>query len=203
MADRGVDLSALPKEVRDQLAELDLELSEGRRTASSMHQISRSCCAKAQMILTRRQLQPPAAAAEHRSCCSGSGHEHRKSHFNVHVSCRRCFEVPRASNPAGKHAQVSRLTRFAFQSAALILVIGQSPNRNVGQPCHRGGPENAAAPPVVHEALDIQHAAFIQGFCCQGLTKDGEAGVFFDSPLHCRSLSCNLIDAEQSSGGLK
>ncbi|XP_061075156.1 disco-interacting protein 2 homolog B-A isoform X2 [Conger conger] len=29
MADRGVDLSSLPKEVRDQLAELDLELSEG------------------------------------------------------------------------------------------------------------------------------------------------------------------------------
>uniref|UniRef100_A0A665WN48 Disco-interacting protein 2 homolog B-A-like n=1 Tax=Echeneis naucrates TaxID=173247 RepID=A0A665WN48_ECHNA len=29
MADRGVDVSALPKEVRDQLAELDLELSEG------------------------------------------------------------------------------------------------------------------------------------------------------------------------------
>ncbi|TNN81382.1 Disco-interacting protein 2 B-A [Liparis tanakae] len=29
MADRGVDLSALPKEVRDHLAELDLELSEG------------------------------------------------------------------------------------------------------------------------------------------------------------------------------
>ncbi|KAJ4927279.1 hypothetical protein JOQ06_015013, partial [Pogonophryne albipinna] len=28
MADRSVDLSALPKEVRDQLAELDLELSE-------------------------------------------------------------------------------------------------------------------------------------------------------------------------------
>lgn len=30
MADRGADLSALPKEVRDQLAELDLELSEGK-----------------------------------------------------------------------------------------------------------------------------------------------------------------------------
>lgn len=30
MADRGVDLSALPKEVRDQLAELELELSEGK-----------------------------------------------------------------------------------------------------------------------------------------------------------------------------
>ena len=30
MADRGVDVSALPKEVRDQLAELDLELSEGK-----------------------------------------------------------------------------------------------------------------------------------------------------------------------------
>uniref|UniRef100_A0A6Q2ZCD2 DMAP1-binding domain-containing protein n=1 Tax=Esox lucius TaxID=8010 RepID=A0A6Q2ZCD2_ESOLU len=29
MADRGVDMSALPKEVKDQLAELDLELSEG------------------------------------------------------------------------------------------------------------------------------------------------------------------------------
>ncbi|XP_064162149.1 disco-interacting protein 2 homolog B-A [Anguilla rostrata] len=29
MADRGMDLSSLPKEVRDQLAELDLELSEG------------------------------------------------------------------------------------------------------------------------------------------------------------------------------
>lgn len=32
MADRGVDLSGLPKEVRDQLAELDLELSEGKRS---------------------------------------------------------------------------------------------------------------------------------------------------------------------------
>lgn len=32
MAERGVDLSALPKEVRDQLAELDLELSEGKTT---------------------------------------------------------------------------------------------------------------------------------------------------------------------------
>lgn len=30
MAERGVDISALPKEVRDQLAELDLELSEGK-----------------------------------------------------------------------------------------------------------------------------------------------------------------------------
>ena len=30
MADRGLDLSGLPKEVRDQLAELDLELSEGK-----------------------------------------------------------------------------------------------------------------------------------------------------------------------------
>lgn len=30
MANRVVELSALPKEVRDQLAELDLELSEGK-----------------------------------------------------------------------------------------------------------------------------------------------------------------------------
>lgn len=30
MAELGVDLSALPKEVRDQVAELDLELSEGK-----------------------------------------------------------------------------------------------------------------------------------------------------------------------------
>ena len=30
MADRGLDLSGLPKDVRDQLAELDLELSEGK-----------------------------------------------------------------------------------------------------------------------------------------------------------------------------
>lgn len=30
MADRGVDMLALPKEVKDQLAELDLELSEGK-----------------------------------------------------------------------------------------------------------------------------------------------------------------------------
>lgn len=29
MADRGADLAALPKEVKDQLAELELELSEG------------------------------------------------------------------------------------------------------------------------------------------------------------------------------
>lgn len=31
MADRGADLAALPKEVKDQLAELELELSEGNR----------------------------------------------------------------------------------------------------------------------------------------------------------------------------
>ena len=30
MADRAMDLSGVPKEVRDQLAELDLELSEGK-----------------------------------------------------------------------------------------------------------------------------------------------------------------------------
>lgn len=30
MAEHGVDLSALPKEIREQLAELDLELSEGK-----------------------------------------------------------------------------------------------------------------------------------------------------------------------------
>lgn len=31
MADRGADLAVLPKEVKDQLAELELELSEGNR----------------------------------------------------------------------------------------------------------------------------------------------------------------------------
>lgn len=35
MADRDSDLSALPKEVRDQLAELDLELSEGNKKEGS------------------------------------------------------------------------------------------------------------------------------------------------------------------------
>lgn len=30
MADRGVDFSGIPKEVRDHLAELELELSEGK-----------------------------------------------------------------------------------------------------------------------------------------------------------------------------
>lgn len=35
MADQGVDLSGLPKEVRDHLAELDLELSEGKRSDES------------------------------------------------------------------------------------------------------------------------------------------------------------------------
>lgn len=43
MADRGVDVSALCKEVRDQLAELDLELSEGkpRRTHGGVFQGAR------------------------------------------------------------------------------------------------------------------------------------------------------------------
>lgn len=44
MADRGVDLSALPKEVRDQLAELDLELSEGKVSHSGFN--SWSCGVK-------------------------------------------------------------------------------------------------------------------------------------------------------------
>lgn len=36
MADRGVDMSALPKGVRDHLAELDLELSEGKAFETHM-----------------------------------------------------------------------------------------------------------------------------------------------------------------------
>lgn len=37
MADRGVDLAALPKEVKDHLAELELELSEGKKRDGSYH----------------------------------------------------------------------------------------------------------------------------------------------------------------------
>lgn len=36
MADRGADLAVLPKEVKDQLAELELELSEGNRGDGSI-----------------------------------------------------------------------------------------------------------------------------------------------------------------------
>uniref|UniRef100_A0A8C8M7B9 DMAP1-binding domain-containing protein n=1 Tax=Oncorhynchus tshawytscha TaxID=74940 RepID=A0A8C8M7B9_ONCTS len=45
MAGRGVDISALPKEVRDQLAELDLELSEGKGLGQGKEKELKSCCA--------------------------------------------------------------------------------------------------------------------------------------------------------------
>lgn len=44
IAGRGVDMSALPKEVRDQLAELDLELSEGKGLGQGKEKELKSCC---------------------------------------------------------------------------------------------------------------------------------------------------------------
>jgi len=43
MADRGGDLCSVPKEVRDQLAELDLELSEGKDDATPEGKLAVHC----------------------------------------------------------------------------------------------------------------------------------------------------------------
>lgn len=53
MADRGVDLSALPKEVRDQLAELDLELSEGKRRKEGREGVKALCRSERRDALAR------------------------------------------------------------------------------------------------------------------------------------------------------
>ncbi|XP_011620219.1 disco-interacting protein 2 homolog B-A isoform X1 [Takifugu rubripes] len=59
MADRGVDLSALPKEVRDQLAELDLELSEGDITQKGYEKKKAKLLASYIQHLPNLDLPPP------------------------------------------------------------------------------------------------------------------------------------------------
>uniref|UniRef100_A0A7N8WVH2 Disco-interacting protein 2 homolog Bb n=1 Tax=Mastacembelus armatus TaxID=205130 RepID=A0A7N8WVH2_9TELE len=71
MADRGVELSALPKEVRDQLAELDLELSEGDITQKG-YEKKRTKLLAPYIIQTPgknstiTQLPPPSSSSRYR-----------------------------------------------------------------------------------------------------------------------------------------
>ncbi|XP_051780981.1 disco-interacting protein 2 homolog B-A isoform X2 [Erpetoichthys calabaricus] len=64
MADRGVDLSILPKEVRDQLAELDLELSEGDITQKGYEKKRAKLLAP---YIPQTQGVDPALQTEHRN----------------------------------------------------------------------------------------------------------------------------------------
>lgn len=87
MADRGVDLSALPKEVRDQLAELDLELSEGKLSIQRVEQFELrrrwmqrevKCGSLACLHINQPQTAVLCQLAESQCCCSGSGHDYNK-----------------------------------------------------------------------------------------------------------------------------
>uniref|UniRef100_A0A8C4IW07 Disco-interacting protein 2 homolog Bb n=1 Tax=Dicentrarchus labrax TaxID=13489 RepID=A0A8C4IW07_DICLA len=79
MADRGVDLSALPKEVRDQLAELDLELSEGDITQKGYEK-------KRTKLLP--DVQPPASSSSsnHAPPPSGSSRYRERHSRRTHRS---------------------------------------------------------------------------------------------------------------------
>uniref|UniRef100_A0A8D3D9C2 Disco-interacting protein 2 homolog Bb n=1 Tax=Scophthalmus maximus TaxID=52904 RepID=A0A8D3D9C2_SCOMX len=72
MTDRGVDLAALPKEVRDQLAELDLELSEGDITQKGYE--------KKRTKLLNDVLPPPtSSSSSHGPPPSSSRYRERRS----------------------------------------------------------------------------------------------------------------------------
>lgn len=62
MADRGADLAALPKEVKDQLAELELELSEGNRGDGWFNPEPRLAHYRRRRALHRMYGSPPCSA---------------------------------------------------------------------------------------------------------------------------------------------
>uniref|UniRef100_A0A8C4GHL0 Disco-interacting protein 2 homolog Ba n=1 Tax=Dicentrarchus labrax TaxID=13489 RepID=A0A8C4GHL0_DICLA len=74
MADRGVDLSALPKEVRDQLAELDLELSEGDITQKGYEK------KKAKLLLSPGHSADPSPSPEAPGPSTSSASRHHRAH---------------------------------------------------------------------------------------------------------------------------
>uniref|UniRef100_A0A671YI56 Disco-interacting protein 2 homolog Ba n=1 Tax=Sparus aurata TaxID=8175 RepID=A0A671YI56_SPAAU len=74
MADRGVDLSALPKEVRDQLAELDLELSEGDITQKGYEK------KKAKLLLSPGHSADPSPSPEAPGPSTSSASKHHRAH---------------------------------------------------------------------------------------------------------------------------
>uniref|UniRef100_A0A8C8HSM4 DMAP1-binding domain-containing protein n=1 Tax=Oncorhynchus tshawytscha TaxID=74940 RepID=A0A8C8HSM4_ONCTS len=63
MAGRGVDISALPKEVRDQLAELDLELSEGKGLGQGKEKDNASGSTH---VSAHTQAPPPSSSSRYR-----------------------------------------------------------------------------------------------------------------------------------------
>ncbi|KAK7878500.1 hypothetical protein WMY93_030336 [Mugilogobius chulae] len=104
MADRGVDLSALPKEVRDQLAELDLELSEGDITQKGYEKKRAKLLASyipqlpnAELSLPDVQLSParsgdpspeapgPSTAAKHHRAHRSGGARDERYRSDIHT----------------------------------------------------------------------------------------------------------------------
>uniref|UniRef100_A0A8C6PKL9 Disco interacting B n=1 Tax=Nothobranchius furzeri TaxID=105023 RepID=A0A8C6PKL9_NOTFU len=75
MTDRGVDLSALPKEVRDQLAELDLELSEGDITQKGYEKKRTKLLAP---YIIQNDFQPPAPSSSSQAPPPSSSSRYRE-----------------------------------------------------------------------------------------------------------------------------
>uniref|UniRef100_A0A8B9RJ85 Disco-interacting protein 2 homolog Bb n=1 Tax=Astyanax mexicanus TaxID=7994 RepID=A0A8B9RJ85_ASTMX len=73
MAERGVEVSALPAEVREQLAELDLELSEGDITQKGYEK------KRAKLLFDGQDPGPSTAAAPSNASSSSSSSRHRRT----------------------------------------------------------------------------------------------------------------------------
>ncbi|XP_075708036.1 disco-interacting protein 2 homolog B isoform X1 [Rhinoderma darwinii] len=81
MAERGFDLSALPKEVREQLAELELELSEGDITQKGYEKKRAKLLAP---YIPQTQAVDPALQKDHRNQTSGSSAAPAQSSSKYH-----------------------------------------------------------------------------------------------------------------------
>ncbi|KAG5836475.1 hypothetical protein ANANG_G00255190 [Anguilla anguilla] len=118
MADRGMDLSSLPKEVRDQLAELDLELSEGDITQKGYEKKRGKLLAP---FIPQNRSVDPALQSDHRgsgpssapaptsapppSSSSSSNRNHRshRSHRSGGAGMTATDPVRETEKPPSKH----------------------------------------------------------------------------------------------------
>uniref|UniRef100_A0A672P0D5 Disco-interacting protein 2 homolog B-A-like n=1 Tax=Sinocyclocheilus grahami TaxID=75366 RepID=A0A672P0D5_SINGR len=116
MAERGVDVSALPQEVREQLAELDLELSEGDITQKG-YEKKRAKVLAPYLTQTQNLAPPPAYDAQSPGPSSASAPEPGPSNSSSSSSRHRRTRRPHRSSGTRDERYRSDIHTEAVQAA--------------------------------------------------------------------------------------
>uniref|UniRef100_A0A8C8HUW2 DMAP1-binding domain-containing protein n=1 Tax=Oncorhynchus tshawytscha TaxID=74940 RepID=A0A8C8HUW2_ONCTS len=143
MAGRGVDISALPKEVRDQLAELDLELSEGKGLGQGKEKELKSCCvcnaSGSTHVSAHTQAPPPSSSSRYRDRRSRRPHRSGGTRDDRYRSDIHTETVQAA---LAKHKEEKMALPMPTKRRSTYV---QSPVMNCTPPDSSSGSENESA----------------------------------------------------------